>query len=464
MAKSFPIWDHVTLRFPDEVHTELDANYVLKHDIVYRVVDYANPQAAIDAAPAGAVVLFPPGSVTITTALSVTKSLSLRGQGMLNSVITANGCNGINLGAGQTQVNIQDLTISCQTPYTTTTNTLIGILVDGSDASSPGYDIFRDLRILGFKTAIQTRSMQTSRFERIYTLNGFYGIDVYGNSMNNVVHACHLTVGTGATTRLTGSIAVRLNGHASPSDTTPVPGEGWIVTDSVLYGGDYGVFVAGYNAWNVAHNILDFNYYCGIYITNDGTAPGGGGTIIGNYIAMSADAPNPAVHINSSSAPARGTRIIGNEILAYAAGSPYGVWCQSHGDKTVVMGNSFSGFGTNDVRLSQSDNVVTGNLCQSSITNNISTDAGNWNMTEGNLGTGGTTAIVFVDNSAGFPNNYAMDSGGNRIARATAVPTGGVVWAKGDRVVNSNPSVGAPKAWTCTVAGNPGTWVSEGNL
>ena len=34
----------------------------------------------------------------------------------------------------------------------------------------------------------------------------------------------------------------------------------------------------------------------------------------------------------------------------------------------------------------------------------------------------------------------------------------------GRRVSNSAPAVGSPKGWVCTVAGSPGTWVSEGNL
>lgn len=37
-------------------------------------------------------------------------------------------------------------------------------------------------------------------------------------------------------------------------------------------------------------------------------------------------------------------------------------------------------------------------------------------------------------------------------------------FGKGDRVIQSVPVVGQPKGWRCTVAGNPGTWVSEGNL
>jgi len=46
---------------------------------------------------------------------------------------------------------------------------------------------------------------------------------------------------------------------------------------------------------------------------------------------------------------------------------------------------------------------------------------------------------------------------------ASAAPTTGT-WAVGDRVFNSAPAIGQPKSFVCTVAGTPGTWVSEGNL
>lgn len=54
---------------------------------------------------------------------------------------------------------------------------------------------------------------------------------------------------------------------------------------------------------------------------------------------------------------------------------------------------------------------------------------------------------------------------GNRYRQyyAPAAPTTGT-WSVGDRVFNTVPSVGQPKGWLCTVAGTPGTWVSEGNL
>lgn len=51
----------------------------------------------------------------------------------------------------------------------------------------------------------------------------------------------------------------------------------------------------------------------------------------------------------------------------------------------------------------------------------------------------------------------------NNIVYGSAAPTT-LVWERGDRVLNSAPTVGQPKSWVCTVAGTPGTWVSEGNL
>lgn len=47
---------------------------------------------------------------------------------------------------------------------------------------------------------------------------------------------------------------------------------------------------------------------------------------------------------------------------------------------------------------------------------------------------------------------------------SSTAPWSGIAWRVGDKAVNSVPVVGNPKEWVCTVAGTPGTWVSEGNL
>lgn len=57
----------------------------------------------------------------------------------------------------------------------------------------------------------------------------------------------------------------------------------------------------------------------------------------------------------------------------------------------------------------------------------------------------------------------AAEQSSTGIFVGTAVPASGT-WALGAIVFNSSPSVGQPKAWVCTVAGTPGTWVSTGNL
>jgi hypothetical protein len=60
----------------------------------------------------------------------------------------------------------------------------------------------------------------------------------------------------------------------------------------------------------------------------------------------------------------------------------------------------------------------------------------------------------------------AFGGGFNVVCCDTTIPSGGAggTWAVGDRFLKSNPASGSPKAWVCTVAGSPGTWLSEGNL
>lgn len=52
---------------------------------------------------------------------------------------------------------------------------------------------------------------------------------------------------------------------------------------------------------------------------------------------------------------------------------------------------------------------------------------------------------------------------GRAVTYGVSPPASGT-WRLGDRVINQDPAIGQPKSWVCTVAGTPGTWVSEGNL
>jgi hypothetical protein len=77
-----------------------------------------------------------------------------------------------------------------------------------------------------------------------------------------------------------------------------------------------------------------------------------------------------------------------------------------------------------------------------------------------------TVRIVDVTYAVEKSNTY-LYAGGTALSYdevyATSTPASGY-WQTTSRIINAQPTVGQPKAWTCTVAGAPGTWVSEGNL
>lgn len=75
------------------------------------------------------------------------------------------------------------------------------------------------------------------------------------------------------------------------------------------------------------------------------------------------------------------------------------------------------------------------------------------------------TDVVEIASGVTIPVFRLIEAGGDAHAFGfySAVPTSGT-WAVGDRISNRAPAAGQPKGWLCTVAGSPGTWLSEGNL
>ena len=87
-------------------------------------------------------------------------------------------------------------------------------------------------------------------------------------------------------------------------------------------------------------------------------------------------------------------------------------------------------------------------------------DTAYWGFIQDTLFTGTTTAL---SNTGATNMEYAVSLYPNKVFYHAAAPADGT-WIVGDRVINSVPASGQPKAWVCTVAGSPGTWTSEGNL
>ena len=82
------------------------------------------------------------------------------------------------------------------------------------------------------------------------------------------------------------------------------------------------------------------------------------------------------------------------------------------------------------------------------------------------IGFGGTCTDSYFDKT-NLPGGLIENQGTGMICEqfGSAAPASASSYARvGDRVEQSVPVVGNPKGWRATVAGNPGTWVSEGNL
>lgn len=471
------IASRATIASVDDANARIDitntsvAGKVGKDTLVYNVRDYGAVgdgatddttaiQDAVTAAIVGAVVYFPAGVYKTTAAIAINKSLTIEGASKLTTRIVVTAANGIEIATGTKHVAVKSIGIATNINYTTTANALIGIKVSGIDTNQCGYHTYRDVYIQGFETGMQLTSFWSSVIDNVQVAMGKTCIDVYGLSENNMVTNCNLVAGPGSNTRVAGSACIRLNGQTSVSDATPRVSEGWVIKGNLMYGGDYGVDGVGYGNYIVSDNIIDSVQIAGVRSIHNGTAYGGHVLIAHNYIWLAGNAVTTvgAIEFANTVAGVRGNRVIGNDVGAYpGANAPYGIHIISP-NASYIANNIFSGFNDSDIN-SSTGCIIVGNRCLSALVApkyQIYSTA--FNLISDNQATvylaGGT---VYP-----YPNAYSI-VGGKKVGYSTAAPTA-LAWAVGDRVQNIAPAVGSPKAWVCTVAGTPGTWVSEGNL
>lgn len=78
------------------------------------------------------------------------------------------------------------------------------------------------------------------------------------------------------------------------------------------------------------------------------------------------------------------------------------------------------------------------------------------------------TGVAVIDGGVTAPGAATISQVAATVHAKTITLTGAApaagTWSVGDICENGIVSVGTPKGWRCTVAGTPGTWVSEGNL
>lgn len=188
-----------------------------------------------------------------------------------------------------------------------------------------------------------------------------------------------------------------------------------------------------------------------------------------------------AIGINASAQTLDGISIVGNRIR----GTTYGIGFNPSGGgaftNVVVTGNIVSGvsnyglFVQSITGLQISNNNLSSTGLVFSLTNCPKTrlTANRFYSNYGSYaisfaGSAGGSAGTIVDESndlSGTVENSNPTATGVIISQyGSAAPSSSGYWNVGDRVIQSVPVVGQPTSWRCTVGGNPGTWVSEGNL
>lgn len=419
--------------------------------------DTAALQDAINAVPTGGSMRLPhTGNAKITAPLSITKAVEIRGTSREQQRILAVGCDGINVSAGVDGVRLLDFEIAAGSRYSTAANTFVGVNVDGTSADNPTEHLYRNIFCDGFHTAFRTRYLWSSRFEGVRSAFGLIGIDAYGKSVNNFVSNSRIGV-----EGVSGSRGIRLYGRESFTDATVVASEGWVISSTLTSGAEIAVDMVGVNHVYIGDCILDFCQLNGIRAVDNGTNFSNNIAVHDSYIAMNGAAGDAAIRLGNaiSHAQVRHARIHHNELTVYGgAACARGIYVVGAQAKAIIEGNVITFFTTNDIwSAAAPDSIIRGNACLSTAPAN--------NITTGTVPTLVSDNVGTVYRSGGTPGEhpYARDPLGHKVAKGTAAPLAGT-WARGDRVVNALPTVGQPKAWVCTTAGTPGTWVSEGNL
>ena len=250
----------------------------------------------------------------INTALEITSKIKILGHGHGKCGIIANGVNAFNLAAGLNQVQLEGFRINSATRHTVTPNTLKAINIQGTTASACNWHNYRDLFIDGFETPIQAAGLRASEFHNITTVFGKHGIISDQQTVNNRVISCLLT-GTGS-----GSYGVKAGDGSAAS-------EGWIISNSIIYGFSRGVWGYGCNNSQVIDNIIDFFSEYGVLLQSGAAIAATNWIIKANYMAASGTASTGVRCLSSfASSNNRGNTISENGILVYSGSTlSYGV-------------------------------------------------------------------------------------------------------------------------------------------
>ena len=389
--------------------------------------DAAAIQAAINSISKGTVV-FPPGIYKINSVLTLTNPIKLQGTEPTGAIIYANSCDAVHI--QNDFCGIMDIELQS----TGTTKTYVGVTVQGVLGTPVGFVNIERALFTNWAVGVQLEWATGSTVTNSEIVDCIVGIKGVGQCLNTRISDMYIVV-DGSTNSACISNVV---------STGPF-GEGMMVVNSLLYGGKFCIKSEQYLSLTVTNCVIDQstqyavylgtvlhchfsnNWIVGAFIQEDQASTYDANiSVIGNTIVS--DTSTEYVYVGAN---VRKWVIQGN-IFSCPAGSS--ILCATTSSQIVIDSNTFANAsGSNTIQANGSDIVISNN-----------------------------TGDVTIGTVSGY-----RQARFNNIDFFTTYGTGAPgfgTWKRGDRVYNSTPAVGSPKSWVCTVAGTPGTWVSEGNL
>lgn len=386
-------------------------------------------QAAIDSLDAtGGVVYFPQGVYKTTSALTLSKPIRLQGTSPECSVIYATSCNGVVINNNFCSI------VGIEIQSTGTTKTYTGVRVAGVLGTPVGFVNVESSLFTNWAVAIQLEWATGSTITNSEITNCIVGIKGVGQCLNTRISDMYIVVDGSANSACISNVL-----------STGPQGEGMMITNSLLYGGQFCIKSEQYLSLTVTNCVIDQSVQYAVYLGTVLHCHFSNNWIVGSFIQE-----------DQASTYDANISVIGNTIVSDTA-SEY-LYIGANVRKWVIQGNNFSyHLGHSIVCATTSAQIVIdGNtFANGSALSTIQANGTDIVITN-NVGDV-STATVSGYRHAEFNNSQFFTT------YNTNAPISGT-WKIGDRVYNSVPAVGQPKSWVCTVAGTPGTWVSEGNL
>jgi hypothetical protein len=263
------------------------------------------------------------------------------------------GCNGFNVPDETSLLNISGLELfSLESDGTADPLVYTGINITGNNGGICTYMVMRDLFMRGWLRAINGEYVQLCTIDNVSTDNCEVAVRLFGQSVNNVISNCRLTVTGG-----THSIQLVKDGATR--------GEGLMIVNCVLASGDYGIQTDGWLSLNVSNCVIDLIQDRAIEVTNVpslcvtnswiyaanygikweslGTLVDQEASIVGNRIEVTA-ANAKGLLIDSNN---KGISVIGNTITGGPSGSGRCIYFESGAVDLTAVGNHFINAGSN---------------------------------------------------------------------------------------------------------------------